>query len=85
VRKVSLEISNVAEVELFPAGEDSMCIVDMRDGDAPSGSTTASCVKGYLRDPGGATGSTGLVIGGGLAQGRTGVPVRAEVGSRTDP
>ena len=85
MRKVSLEIANVAEAELVPVGEGSMCIVDMRDGDAPPGSRTASCVKGYLRDPGGPTGSTGLVIGGGLAQGRTGVPVRAEVGSRTDP
>jgi len=67
VRKVSLEKANVVEAELVPINEGSMCIVVMRDDIAPPGSRTASRGKGCHRNPGGPTGSIGLVIDGGIA------------------
>ena len=85
MRQVSFEIPNVAEAEPVPFGEGSMSTIAMRDGGAPSESRTGSRVKGYFRDPGGPTGSTGMVAGGGLMRGTTGASSRAEVGSRTGP
>jgi len=83
VRKDSPVIPNVAEAELVPFSEGSMCIVVKRDGDAPPGSRTSSRVKSHPRDPGDPAGSIGLVTGGGAWQGITGAMCRAEAGSRT--
>lgn len=68
---------------MVPVSEGSMSIVEKRDGATPPGSETASRTKGRYRNPGGPAGATGLVAGGGVAQGRTGVRRRAEAGSRT--
>jgi hypothetical protein len=71
------------EAELVPVNEGSMCVGAKRVGIAPPGSWAASRTKGCYRNPGGPTGSTGMVTGGGAAQGKTGALCRAEVGSRT--
>ena len=73
----------VVEAEAVPVAEGRMCTVATRDGDAPPGSRVASRTKGQRRDPGDPTGAVGMVADGGRAQGETGVPYRAEVGSRT--
>jgi hypothetical protein len=83
VRVVSLESQKMAEAELLPVNEGSMCAVAKREGAAPPGSWTASRTKGHFRNPGGPAGSIGLVADGGVAQGRTGALRRAEAGSRT--
>jgi hypothetical protein len=69
---VSSEMLNVVEAEWGPVHEGSMCIVAMRDGVAPPGSWAASRAKGHLRNPGGPTGSVGVVANGGAVQGTTG-------------
>ena len=71
------------EAEAVPVAEGRMCTVATRDGDAPPGSKAASRTKGHHRDPGDPTGAVGVVTDGDRAQGQTGVPYRAEVGSRT--
>ena len=76
---------NVVEAEAVPVAEGRMCAVATRDGDAPPGSQAASRTKGQHRDPGDPTGAVGMVTDGGEARGQTGVPRRAEVGSRTGP
>ena len=65
--------------------EGSMCVIDMRDGDAPPGSKAASCMEGFRRNLRGPTGSAGLVSGGGRWRGVAEAAIRAEVGSRTGP
>lgn len=80
---ISPEMWKVAEAECFLSHEGSMCTVVKRDGDAPPGSRTSSCMEGYCRNWRGPTGSVGLVSGGGQLQGTAGAEVRAEVGSRT--
>ena len=72
----------VVEAEAVPVAEGRMCAVATRDGDAPPGSKAASRTKGHYRDPGGPTGTVGMVTDGDGARGQTGVPHRAEVGSR---
>ena len=52
-------------------------------GVAPPGSKAGSRMEGRRWNMRGPTGAAGLVAGGGRAQGMTGAPVRAEVGSRT--
>ena len=83
VWRASPESCKVAEAELIPYSEGSMGIVARREDVAPPGSWITSRMEGHLRNPGGPTGSLGLVAEGGVAQGRTGVRRRAEVGSRT--
>jgi hypothetical protein len=80
---VSPEMWKIAEAESFPSNEGSMCAVAMRDGDAPPGSWTASCLEGHRRNRRGPTGSAGLVSGGGGWRGTAAAAFRAEVGSRT--
>jgi len=58
---VSSEIQNIVEAEWVPSHEGSMCIVDMRDDVAPPESWAASRTKGCFRNPGGPTGSIGMV------------------------
>jgi hypothetical protein len=82
---LSLERWKIAEAELVPVSEGRMCIVVMRDGDAPPGSKAASRTKGDHRNMRGPTGSAGLVSGGGGWRGAAGAALRAEVGSRTGP
>jgi len=72
----------VVEAEAVPVAEGRMCAVATRDGDAPPGSKAASRTKGQHRDPGDPTGAVGMVTDGDGVQGQTGVPHRAEVGSR---
>ncbi len=67
----SPERLKIAEAELLPHNEGSMCTVARRDGVAPPGSWTASGTKGHFRDPGGRTGSSGLVAAGGAVPGKT--------------
>jgi hypothetical protein len=83
VQEVSPEKLNVAEAECVPAHEGFMCAVDMRDGDAPPGSWSASCTNGVCRNLGEPIGSGDDVVVGGAARGVTGVLRRAEIGSRT--
>jgi hypothetical protein len=83
VRKHSPERLNVVEAETVPVVEGHVCAVVTQDGDAPPGSWIASRTKGRRRDPGGPTGSVGIVAGGGSSRGKTEVANRAEVGSRT--
>lgn len=83
MRAVSPERMKVVEAEAVPVAEGRMCTVATRDGDAPPGSKAASRTKGHHRDPGDPTGAVGMVTDGDRAQGPTGVPYRAEVGSRT--
>jgi hypothetical protein len=83
VRKDSPERLNVVEAETVPAVEGHVCAVVTQDGDAPPGSRIGSRTKGRRRDPGGPTGSVGIVAGGGSSRGKTEVANRAEVGSRT--
>ena len=71
MRVVSLERFELAEAELLPHNEGSMSSVVGRDGAAPPGSGTASRTKGHCRDPGGPTGSIGLVADGGVVRGMT--------------
>src|SRR5712691_1090226 len=85
VRAESPERMKVVEAEAVPVAEGSMCAVAKRDGDAPPGSQAASRTEGRLRDPGDPIGAVGVVSDGGEARGETGVPHRAEVGSRTGP
>ena len=81
----SPEILEIVEAEPVPAGEGSMCATVMRGGVAPPGSWTASRTEGRFRNPGGPTGSFGLVTEGGALRGTTGAMRRAEVGRRTGP
>jgi hypothetical protein len=83
VRAGSPERMQVVEAEAVPVAEGRMCAVVTRDGDAPPGSQAASRTKGHHRDPGDPTGAVGVVADGEGARGETGVPRRAEVGSRT--
>ena len=80
---VSLESCKIAEAELVPISEGSMCAVVMRDGVASPGSRAGSRIEGHRRNLRGPTGSAGMVSGGGGQQGTAGVVLRAEVGSRT--
>jgi len=64
-------------------GEGNMCAIDMRDGDAPPGSWSTSCMRGHSRDPRGPAGTIVLASDGGVAQGKTRALRRAEAGSRT--
>jgi hypothetical protein len=68
---VSSEMLNVVEAEWVPVHEGSMCIVVMRDDAAPPESRAASRTKGCFRNPGGPTGSIGMVPDGGTSQGMT--------------
>lgn len=77
------ESVNLVEAEPIPVVEGSMCAVAMRDGVAPPGSWTASCLKGLSRNLGEPAGSVDEVADGGAAQGVTGARRRAEAGSRT--
>lgn len=81
----SPERPKIVEAEFVPADEGRMCVIAMRDGIAPPGSRTASRVKGSHWNPGGPAGAIALVGDGDRAQGTTGVPGRAEAGSRTGP
>jgi len=83
VREVSSERSKVVGAEPVANGEGSMCAIAMRDGVTPPESGTTSRTKGHGREPGGPVGSAGLVSGGGVVRGKTGVRRRAETGSRT--
>jgi hypothetical protein len=83
VRKGSPERLNVVEAETVPVVEGHVSAVVRQDGDAPPGSWIASRTNGRRRDPGGPTGSVGLVADGGSSRGKTEVASRAEVGSRT--
>ena len=47
---LSLESWKIAEAESFPCHEGNMCIVAMRDDDAPPGSKAASRMEGNLRN-----------------------------------
>ena len=68
---VSSEMLNVVEAEWVPVHEGSMCIVIKRDDVAPPGSWAASRTKGRFRNPGGPTGSIGMVLDGGTSRGMT--------------
>jgi hypothetical protein len=82
VQEVSLEMLNVAKAEWVPVHEGSMCIVDMRDGDASPGSWSASRTNGRYRNPRDPVGSGGVVAAGDDARGKTEVRHRAETGGR---
>ncbi len=85
MQEVSPERLGFAEAECVRELEGSMRLPAMRGEAAPPGSKTASCTKGRHRNPGGPTGSDGMVIVGGVARGRTIARRRAEVGNRIDP
>ena len=84
MRAGSPERVKVVEAEAVPVAEGSMCAVAMRDGDAPPGSKAASRTNSRLWDPGGPTGTVGVVTDGGEARGQTRASHRAEVGRQTD-
>lgn len=74
---------NDVEAEAAPVVEGNMCTVVMRDGDAPLGTWTTSCMEGLSRNLGEPTGSVVEIGDGGAARGVTEALRRAEVGSRT--
>ena len=81
--KGSPERLNVVEAETVPAVEGHVYAAVMPGGDAPPGSWITSRTKGRRWDPGGPTGSVGIVADGDASRGTTEVASRAEVGSRT--
>ena len=70
---MSHEISNIAEAEPVRHGEGYANGTGMRGVAALPGSKAISCMKGTRRNPGSPIGASGLVTGGGLRQGTTGV------------
>ncbi len=72
MQQVSPESLEIVEAECVRKHEGSMSLSVMRGKAAPPGSRTVSRTKGRHRNPGDPTGSDGMVIVGGGAQGRTG-------------